>query len=92
VSEPLIPNGKPSLAQRVDPGRVAALEQQAIEQSLVLASRAMNDVINLANALHYVTQQALAGNAAARQQLTNFFQNLDVAKAAAAGITLPSKP
>jgi len=81
---------KPTLKQRVDPARVAQLEQQSTVQAQLLVNRALSDVSNLLNALEFVAQQANAGNAQARQVLSMLFANLDAARAASAGIALPS--
>jgi hypothetical protein len=81
---------KLSLKQRLDPGRVAALEQQHALHSQLIVNRALSDVSNLLNALEFLTQQANAGHPGARQVLSMLFANLDAARAASAGIALPS--
>lgn len=85
------PNPQP-LRQRVDPRRVAQLEQQSALQAQLLVARALSDVSNFTNALHHLTEQAEAGQPQARQVLQLFLQNLDAARAAAAGITVVKAP
>jgi hypothetical protein len=81
---------KLSLKQRIDPARVAELEQQSQLHSQLIVNRALSDISNLLNALEFITQQANAGHAPSRKVLTMLFANLDAARAASAGIALPS--
>jgi hypothetical protein len=83
------PPGTRSLHQRLDPARVAQLEQNDRMQSALLVNRALGDVSNLANALEFLVQAANGGNATARSVLSLLFANLDTARAASAGIALP---
>lgn len=82
------PPDHPSLRQRVGPRRVAQLEQQAGVQGQLLVNRALSDLSNLVNALQILTEQANAGHPGARQVLGLLLDNLEVARAAAAGLTL----
>jgi len=77
------------LAGRIDPARVRQLEQSQGQLSTVVVGRAMEDVRAFNNSLHFLTEQAGLGNVPARELLKMFFENLDAAKAAGAGITLP---
>jgi hypothetical protein len=65
---------------------VAALVRQRMADQTVLVQQATFTVTELVNGLHFLTEQATAGNPQARDLLKLLANNLDQARAATAGI------